>query len=164
MTVTISQAPADFSRWHELLQLLHAAFAYQHSRIDPPSSLLKFNVESLAAKASEEALFIAVDSDELVGCGFATPKGKAMYVGKFAVLPQRQGHGIGARLLREMELFAQRQGIEFLELETRIELNENHAAFRALGFVKISEGAHPGYDRSTFVTMRKRLSDVKPHA
>ena len=44
-----------------------------------------------------------------------------------------------------------------LELETRIELTENHETFAALGFVKVSEGAHPGYDRTTFITMRKTL-------
>ena len=34
-----------------------------------------------------------------------------------------------------------------LELETRIELTENHAAFAALGYVKTGKTAPSGYDR-----------------
>lgn len=157
MTLRFLQAPAGFSRWPQLLELLHAAFAYQHPRIDPPSSLMKFTAESLAAKAAGETLFVALDGEELVGCVFAAPRGEALYIGKFAVSPTRQGEGIGARLLREVESFAKRRGIELLELDTRIELHENHATFAALGFSKIAEGAHPGYTHTTFITMRKRL-------
>ena len=43
------------------------------------------------------------------------------------------------------------------ELDTRIELTENHATFAALGFTKIAERAHDGYERPTFITMRKTL-------
>ena len=41
-----------------------------------------------------------------------------------------------------------------LELSVRIELNENHAAFARMGFMKTLEVAHPGYDRPTSLTMR----------
>ncbi len=156
--VDISRAAPSFARWHDLLQLLHAAFAYQHARIDPPSSLLKLDAQSLAAKAREEALFVATDHDELVGCVFARPKAGSLYIGKFAVLPGRQGRKIGARLLDAVERFALHAGFASIELDTRIELTENHATFGRLGFVKVAEGAHAGYDRITFITMRKRLA------
>lgn len=44
-----------------------------------------------------------------------------------------------------------------LELETRIELVENHSIFAAMGFKKIGETAHDGYQNATSVTMQNRL-------
>lgn len=46
----------------------------------------------------------------------------------------------------------------YLELETRIELLENHATFAALGFVRVTESAHPGFSRPTSITMRKPVA------
>ena len=45
-----------------------------------------------------------------------------------------------------------------LELQTRIELTGNHAAFRRMGFVETARTAHPGFDRPTSITFRKRLA------
>jgi hypothetical protein len=42
-----------------------------------------------------------------------------------------------------------------VELQTRIELVENHAIFAALGFVETARTAHKGYDRPTTLTFRK---------
>jgi hypothetical protein len=55
------------------------------------------------------------------------------------------------------ENLARRSGLEALELETRMELTENHSTFYAMGFVKHSEQVHPGYNRATSITMRKYL-------
>jgi len=157
MTVEIGLAPAAFGDWKLLMKLLHAAFAYQADRIDPPSSLHSFDAVSIAEKAKDERLFLAFDDGELVGCIFARLKPGSLYVGKFAVWPQRQGRGIGRRLMQAAEDFARKSGLAELELETRIELTENHETFAALGFVKTAEGAHVGYDHTTYVTMRKPL-------
>ena len=56
------------------------------------------------------------------------------------------------------EEHARDAGLPYLELDTRIELVENHDAFAAMGFVTTAERAHEGYDRPTFVTMRKQLT------
>ena len=157
MEIEIKPAPAEFSDWEALMALLHAAFAFQHDRVDPPSSLHRFDAKSIAVKAREEQLFLALDDGTLVGCIFGKPKSSVLYVGKMAVSPQRQGQGIGRRLMQAAEGLARRSGLGALELETRIELTENHETFAALGFVKVSEGAHPGYDRTTFIAMRKTL-------
>ena len=148
---------ATFGDWEALMALLHAAFAFQEGRIDPPSSLHSFDAASIAAKAKEERLFLAFDDGRLAGCIFAKPRGDHAYVGKMAVSPTLQGKGIGRRLMLAAEGFARESGLAALELQTRIELTENHETFAALGFAKISEGAHAGYDRKTFITMRKTL-------
>ena len=158
MTVDIASAAIDFQDWSGLLELLHAAFAFHAGRIDPPSSLHQFDATSIAFKAKEEELFVAVEGNELLGCVFAKSQGRALYIGKFAVRPDRQGQGIGRRLIGAVEAYAQHTGHDALELKTRIELTENHRAFAALGFVKIGEHSHPGYDRNTSITMRKALA------
>ena len=63
----------------------------------------------------------------------------------------------GPLLGRAVEVLARERGLAAIELETRIELVENHATFRALGFRKVAEKSHPGYARSTSITMRKLL-------
>ena len=50
-------------------------------------------------------------------------------------------------------------GLRGSRFDTRIELTENHATFAAMGFVRSGEHCHEGYDRPTFVTMRKRLTE-----
>jgi tRNA(Arg) A34 adenosine deaminase TadA/GNAT superfamily N-acetyltransferase len=158
MTVEIVRAAAGFRDWDGLLRLLLAAFDYQNDRIDPPSSLHGFNAESIAAKAKAETLFVALDDGELVGCVFAKPQSASLYVGKLAVSPGRQRAGIGRRLMQAAEDFAGQIGLAALELDTRIELTENHETFAAMGFAQTGEHAHAGYDHPTFITMRKNLS------
>ena len=108
------------------------------------------------AKAQRE-LFVAFDQGELVGCLFARPQADALYVGKVAVAPRLQGQGTGRRLMQAAEQFARENGFNLLELDTRIELTENHASFAAFGFRRTAEHAHAGYDRSTYITMQKPL-------
>lgn len=160
-TLKFGPTAADFDCWCELLALLHDAFAVQNGRIDPPSSLHKFDAASLAAKAREETLFLAREGETVLGCLFAKPRGDALYVGKFAVSPAHQGRGIGRGLMLAAEAMARQLGLSALELDTRIELTENHATFGAMGFEIVSEQAHAGYDRATFITMRKLFSEFK---
>lgn len=157
MSIEVALAPSDFHDWKGLLTLLHAAFAYQNDRIDPPSSLHRLDATSIAQKAKDERLFLALEDGHLLGCIFARPQPDSVYVGKFAVRPDRQGEGIGRRLMQAAEEFALQSALPVLELETRIELTENHDTFASMGFVKIAEKAHEGYDRPTSITMRKTL-------
>jgi GNAT superfamily N-acetyltransferase len=157
MTVDVTPVPDDFSNWSELLQLLQDAFAPMQGRIRPPSSVQALTLESIAAKSREENLFLALDKDEVVGCVFAKRLADSFYLSKLAVRSDRRGDGIGRRLMDAVEMHAREIGLSRLELDTRIELTENHATFAALGYVKTAEAAHDGYARPTFITMRKAL-------
>lgn len=151
----ILTAPADFSGWAELLGLLRGSFSYMDKRIDPPSSLASMGVAELQAKAATETLIVAYDGPQLVGCAFAARQADGVYVGKLAVDPAFRRNGIARALLEAAEGLARRWGLAQLELQTRIELTENHATFAALGFEKVAETSHPGFTRPTSVTMRK---------
>lgn len=153
--VRIVVSPPGFSDWTGLLALLRSAYAYMEARIDPPSSLHRLDAEQLAAKAREEALILAFEGERLVGCAFARLGEECVYVGKLAVDAAVRRRGVARRIMQASEALARARARAFVELETRIELTENHATFAALGFAKVGESAHPGFGRPTSITMRK---------
>jgi GNAT superfamily N-acetyltransferase len=155
--LTVRRAPAGFADWATVRALVLEAFAYMQGRIDPPSSALRMTVSSMAADAMAGALLLAESDGALAGCVFARPRRDALYIAKLAVRPDLQGRGIGRALIAATRDEARARGLAAVELETRVELIENHAAFARLGFVKIAETAHPGYARPTSITMRAQL-------
>ncbi|MCC6205496.1 MAG: GNAT family N-acetyltransferase [Hyphomicrobiales bacterium] len=148
----------DFSDWTGLLALILRAFAYMDGRIDPPSSALALTPESLGHRAATETMLLACEGDRLVGCAFLADRGDHFYLGKLAVEPDCHGQGIGKALMQTAERHAITAGKTAIELQTRIELIENHRMFERLGFREIARTAHPGYKRHTSLTMRKALA------
>ena len=145
--------------WGEVLDLLHRAFAVMEGRIEPPSSLHEMGETDLAANAGSGTCLLATDEDDaVVGCVFLLDDEDGLYVSKLAVDPDRQGEGIGRALIEMTEDIARARELETITLETRIELVENHLTFARMGFEKVGESAHPGYDRATSITMLKALA------
>jgi len=155
--VHVVLAPPGFADWPGLLELLHTSYAYMESRIDPPSSLFRMDVHAFEEKSRHEVLILALRARVLVGCAFADIREDCVYVGKVAVHGSVRGRGIARRIMQEVEALAREAGKPSLELETRIELVENQRIFAALGFAKVAETAHPGYDHPTSVTMRRAV-------
>jgi N-acetylglutamate synthase-like GNAT family acetyltransferase len=156
----ISVAPPGFLDWPELVALVRESFAYMDSRIDPPSSLQKMGIEEFKTKAVDETLIVAEEHQNIIGCAFAALREDCVYVGKVAVAQSARGRGVARALFAAAEALAQEHGRNFLELQTRVELIENHATFAALGFQKVAETSHPGYNRPTSITMRKRVAEI----
>jgi GNAT superfamily N-acetyltransferase len=152
----IAVLPIDvaFDRWEAILAVIRASFSYMDGVIDPPSSAHRLTVQALRAKATSETGFLAVAGDAIFGCVFIAEQPD----GKLAVVPACQGRGTGRRLIQAAERHALRAGKPVIELQTRVELTGNHRVFRSLGFVETARTAHPGFDRPTSVTMRKRLA------
>jgi len=154
-SIVIKRAAADTADWQAVLDLVLDAFAYMDGRIDPPSSAHRLTVEEMAAQAADGAVLLAEGpGGDLVGCVFLKPKGDALYLGKLAIKPARQGEGIGRRLFEASLGEARARGLPEIELQARVELTENHAAFAAMGFREVGRTTHDGYDRPTSVTMR----------
>lgn len=152
--ITVRRAPTDFADWDRIRALVIDAFAYMEGRIDPPSSALRMTSQSMAADAAAGSLLLAELAGEPVGCVFVRPKDDALYIGKLAVRRDLHGRGIGKLLVAAARAEARRLGLATLELQTRVELAENHAAFAHMGFTKTGETAHPGFTRPTSITMR----------
>lgn len=150
------RAASPETDWTAVHALLAAAYAPMRGRIDPPSSLDRMTPGTLAEKAGRETVLLAFAPD-LAGCVFLEARPRSLYINKLAVAPAAQGRGTGHALVQAAEAEARRHGLDALTLQTRIELTENHAAFAAMGFAKTAETCHPGFDRSTSITMEKRL-------
>lgn len=144
----------DPALWPAVLQLLHGAFAYMEGRIDPPSSLRDLTPEALTRQAEMGEIWVI---GAPVACVFLTPKPGALYVGKLAVDEASRGRGLARRLIDVAEARARERGLPALELQTRVELVENQAAFLAMGFREAGRTAHPGYDRPTSITYRRAV-------
>jgi GNAT superfamily N-acetyltransferase len=150
----IELSPAQFSDWPALLDLLHTSYAYMAPRINPPSSLLRMGVAEFQEKARQEELILVLESPRILGCAFASVRENCVYVGKLAVDESARRRGVARKIMEAAEAIARQHVKACLELETRIELLENHATFAALGFVRVAENAHPGFNRPTSITMR----------
>jgi len=152
MTPYQARDPFD---WPGLLALIHAAFAGMEGRIDPPSSLHRLTPQAIAQQARTGEIWVI--GTPPVACMFLTPQPDALYVGKLAVHPAQQGQGHARRLLDLAATRAKALGFAELELQTRVELLENHVVFQRLGFRQVAATAHPGFDRPTSLTFRRAV-------
>ena len=140
------------------LDLIRSSFAYMDGRIDPPSSMHRMTLASLRDTCETNELWVLGTPPH--ACVILTARTDCLYVGKLAVASHARTQGCARQLIDLAEQRARALRLPALELETRIELIENHAAFVAMGFVKTDETAHPGYDRPTAITMRRPVTPV----
>jgi len=138
-----------------VLALIRAAFAFMDGRIDPPSSMHRLTGADIARQAKDGAVWVIEEQGTPVACLFAKPQGDALYLGKLAVAESHRGRGLARYLVTAAAAEARARGLSALQLQTRIELTETHAAFARLGFARTGQTAHPGYDRPTSITMRR---------
>ena len=155
--ISIHPADPDTTDWASVLALVLKALAYIEGRIDPPSSANRLTQEDMAAQAASGVLLLAEDDSGLVGGVFLNQRIDAMHLGKLALVPSRQGEGIGRRLFKASVAAAEAQNFAENELQARIELTEIQTAVAALGFRETGRTVRDGYDRPTSVTMRCRL-------
>jgi ribosomal protein S18 acetylase RimI-like enzyme len=139
----------------EVSALIQTTFAYMEGRIDPSSSVKAMNVETIVDQARRGEIWVI--GTPIQACIFLSPKEDCLYLGKLAVTKEAQGSGLARQLVSVAETRARARKLATLRLEARIELVENQAMFAHLGFVKVGETAHPGYDHSTSITFEKTL-------
>lgn len=155
----------------EVLQLIQTAFAYMDERIDPPSSMHRLSIRALADQCNTGEIWsmhaprtraahqqTPSPGNQIVACMALKEKADALYMGKLSVASTHRNQGLGTRMIQLAEQRANSLGKAYLELETRIELLENHAYFEKRGFIKTGEGKHDGYQHPTYLVMRKPAS------
>lgn len=153
MTPRLASDPA---LWPAILALLHDAFAYMDGQIDPPSSLHALTPQALTDQTTHGEIWTL--GHPPAACVFLTPKPGSLYVGKLAVAPSHRRQGLARQLIDLAETRARALGLPALDLQNRVELTENHATFRALGFIEVARTSHPGYDRPTSITFRRAVA------
>lgn len=151
------RARGDYD-WAAVLRLVRETFAYMEGRIDPPSSMHRLSEAEIAAQAETGEVWVIEAEGVPVACVFLTPRPDRLYIGKLAVAAAWRGRGLARQLAALAEERALALGLPMLELQSRIELVENHAAFLALGFREAGATAHEGFSRPTSLTFRRELA------
>ncbi len=147
------QIASDDPDLAEVLDVMRMAFAGMEGRIDPPSSIDEMTLVSLSKTAATSEVWAS--GMPVSGTVVLTPKPQVLYVGKLAVRDRRRG--LGRQLMTLAEDRARALGKRWLELQSRVELVEVHAVFKALGFREVMRTTHAGYAQPTSITFRKAL-------
>ena len=117
----------------DVVALIEALDAYANALYPPESNHLL----DIAALCDPAVAFLVVrDGSTAVGCGAVLRDARGWgEVKRMYVRPDQRGHGIGFRLLAEIEAVARRDGLPWLRLETGIHNTEALALYRRVGFV-----------------------------
>jgi GNAT superfamily N-acetyltransferase len=130
---------------------VRAAYAVYVDRIGREPAPMAADYTALIAAA---AVWVAADGGAVSGVLVLHEQPPAMLVENVAVLPERQGHGLGRELLEFAEGRARRAGLAELVLYTNERMTENLSFYPALGYVETGRGMQDGFAR---VFYRKTL-------
>lgn len=156
MKEVVSLSPEQ-TNWEDVLALITRSFEYMDVIIDPPTSAKRLTAEILKEKSGTNHVFGIFRDGKPVACIFCEPRNDCLYIGKLAIDLDMQGQGFGRKLMARAEALAQTLDYSTVELQVRVELDQNRAYFEHLGYVKTGETAHEGFTRSTSNTFRKWL-------
>lgn len=135
--------------------IVHAAYSGYVERIGkPPGPMLNDYRQLIAADCVS---VLEDDAGAVAGIVVLLAKPDHVLLDNIAVRPDRQGQGIGRRLVAFAEAETRRRGFAELRLYTHRKMVENIALYRRLGFVETGRGSDAGYDR---VFMTKPLAPI----
>ena len=141
---------------NDILKLIQTSFSYMRGRIDPPSSMNSLTVAEIVENCGSGEVWSL--GTPIIACMFLKCKDNALYIGKLAVDESHRGKGLARKMITLASERAKAHGLSYLELFTRIELIENQLAFSRLGFETVTQASHPGYEKTTYLIMRKPVS------
>ncbi len=141
----------------EVHRLTQAAFA-PYGRLDPPSGALRESVSQVIDDLAAGGGAIAELDGRPVGClRWRVAAHGDLHVRRVAVDPKLQRHGVGRALMEWAEEEARRRGCMGVSVGVRIALPGNVAFYREAGYKVTGERRHDGYDRTTWLALRKNL-------
>jgi GNAT superfamily N-acetyltransferase len=108
-----------------------------------------------AALVAKKRVWVAIANDEILGVLVLIPDDAYLLIDNIAVHPDAQGKGIGSRLLIFADQEALRRDHSELSLYTHVQMIENIALYRHLGWEETGRGLQDGYERVFF---RRSLS------
>lgn len=144
--------PATASDAGAIRECAEAAYALYVSRMGrKPAPMVADFVNQIRAGH----MYVGIDETRLAGFIHWYPRGDHIHVENVAVRPERQGMGIGRRLLAFAEERALSAGIGTVELYTNLAMTENLVFYPRLGYREIGRRSEGGFERVYF---RKALS------
>ena len=111
-------------------------------------------VADFAAQISAGRVYVAIPDGGLAGFIVLYPRGDHIHVENVAIMPAKQGRGLGRTLLGFAEDEARRRGLVAIELYTNAKMTENQAFYPRLGYVETGRREEEGFAR---VFYRKNL-------
>ena len=133
--------------------IVTAAYMPYIERIGKPPGPMLDDYGALIAEGTVSLLDDA--AGDIAAIIVLLPKPGHLLLDNIAVLPDRQGQGLGRQLIDFAEAEARRRGYAELRLYTHEKMVENIALYRRPGFEETGRGREAGYDR---VFMTKRLA------
>jgi GNAT superfamily N-acetyltransferase len=154
---TVELREAASSDIPTLLRLIQTAFAEYEGQLDPPSGAHSETEESLSNALHFGSAALASVESEIVGCVFYSPKDHHVYIGRLSVLPAFRRFGVGKSLMTYVERRAADLGFRRVQIGVRIALPQLHAYYKSLGYARVRDENHPGYEQPTYTVMEKEI-------
>ena len=130
---------------------VRAAYSHYIERIGkPPGPML----DDYHQVVRDHRVFVVEDGGGIIGALVLVDKEDGLLFDNIAVLPSRQGEGIGRRLMQHAESEAHRLGHRHLDLYTHEMMTENIAMYERIGYVEVERRTERGFPR---VYMRKLI-------
>jgi GNAT superfamily N-acetyltransferase len=154
---SVHVVPCGPERAADVHRLTQAAFdCYRH--LDPPSGAGRESITRVIDDLTAGGGAIAELEGRPVGClRWRLAETGDFHVRRVAVEPELQRQGLGRALMAWAEAEARRRGCEGVFVGVRIVLPGNLEFYRDLGYRVTGEHSHDGYERPTWLAMRKRL-------
>jgi GNAT superfamily N-acetyltransferase len=140
--------PADIAAIEHVVRTAYATYVDRIGK--PPGPML----DDYAARVNEGSVRVLEDARGLAGILVLLPQPDHLLLDDIAVAPERQGEGIGRRLLAVAESEALQRGFDELRLYTNAAMHENLAMYAKLGWEEYGRAEQAGYQSVFF---RKRL-------
>jgi len=136
-----------------IVDIVDRAYRHYIARIGkPPGPML----DDYAARVSEDAAWVLQEGSAIAGILVLLSTPEYLLLDNIAIAPDRQGRGLGRRLLTFTESEASRRGYREIRLYTHQTMIENQRLYALIGYEETGRGSEAGYDR---VFMRKPLRD-----
>lgn len=125
----------------DVLPIVLAAFSARPP-LDPPADALSETVESMAGHLAVYGGLLALLDGKPVGALVMDPAASTLYLRRFSVLPQMQGHGIAHRMVAAaVEIAEDADVFEDLTVVARLELPRNVRFWERQGFREVRRAA-----------------------
>lgn len=144
--------PATIADVPQIAAIAHAAYNIYVARIGKPPAPM---IADFATHVINQEIFVDDAIDGPAGFIVLFPMGGRLFIENVAVPPERQGQGIGRKLLAFADAEARRHEFDRLFLYTNIHMTENLDFYPKLGYLETHRIHEDGFDRVYF---EKRLT------
>ena len=136
--------PARAGEAAVLAAIIDAAYRHYIPRIGKPPGPMS---DDYAARIAAGQAWVLEDDGQAAGILVLEDQPDALLLDNVAILPDRQGRGLGGLLIRFAQTEARRRGHDLLRLYTHVLMTENIALYKRFGFDENARIAEKGFDR-----------------